>query len=310
MSRFASSSGKLGRFLARNEGKLVSGLLREVGAKAMRRRGVRRLVTAVMPVRRPKRWLFLVGCYNSGTTILRRVLESHPEIAGLPHEGVQMTDAFPDLEAGGWPRMMYANREQWALADDDAPERVMRALRDWSAWWPKAAPVFLEKSIDHATRIPWMARHFDNAHFIAITRNGYCVCEGIRRRAAPTGAARETLGDTYPMPMVAEQWAAFDATIAEGLAAVPRGMSIRYEDFMADPVATLARIFDFIGVAPVDLHRDGSILSICGDSHELIDQNAASLARLTRDEIAAATPPMRAALLRHGYAIEGDDADA
>lgn len=305
MSRFASSSGKIGRFLARNEGQLATGLMREIGAKAMRRPALRALVTTVMPVRRPDKWLFLVGCYNSGTTILRRILESHPDIAGLPHEGVQMTDAFPDLETGGFPRMMFANRQMWDLPDEGAETRVTRAIRDWSPWWPSSAPVFLEKSIDHTTRIPWLDRHFPNAHFVAITRNGYCVCEGVRRRATPQGAARQALGAEYPMPMIAAQWAAFDALLHDNLP-VTRHYHLRYEDFMSEPVRHIDAILDFIGANPVPLQMEGNIVKVAGQSHELANQNAASLARLTEADIAQATPPMRGALLRNGYDLLGE----
>ena len=310
MSRFASASTKLGRFVQRNEGALLRGFVREAGAKAMRRPALRRLATWLTPVRTPERWLFVVGCYNSGTTILRRVLESHPQIAGLPHEGAQTTAAFPDLEAGGWVRMMHRNRDLWDLPDDGAEARLAQAMRDWSPFWPKGeVPVFLEKSIDHATRVAWLDRHLDDARFVAITRNGYCVCEGVRRRATPRDAAREAVGESYPMEMVAEQWVAFDERLRADIARVPRAASIRYEDLMAEPVATLERIFALAGVDAPAMRLDGDVLAVGEARHELIDQNPASLSRLSAEEIARATPIMREALLRNGYEPLGGSAD-
>ena len=35
----------------------------------------------------PEKWLFVVGCYNSGTTLIADALADHPQIAALPDEG-------------------------------------------------------------------------------------------------------------------------------------------------------------------------------------------------------------------------------
>ena len=40
-------------------------------------------------------WLFILGVNNSGTTILSKILETHPEIRTLPKEGQHLTTAFP-----------------------------------------------------------------------------------------------------------------------------------------------------------------------------------------------------------------------
>ena len=58
----------------------------------------------------PDRWVFVVGCYNSGTTLLANLLEAHPAINGLAREGVELTDALRRPELAGWPRMCWAGR--------------------------------------------------------------------------------------------------------------------------------------------------------------------------------------------------------
>jgi len=274
LSKFSTSNNKLGRFIARNEGNIASGLLRESMAKGMKKPALRRLVSNFIPNRQPKRWLFLVGCYNSGTTILRRVLESHPQITGLPEEGVTLTGAFPDLEQGGWPRMM---------------------------WFPKNVPVFLEKSIDHSTRIEWINRHFENAVFVSITRNGYCVCEGIRRKAFPSGEAKKKIGSAYSLDMLGKQWSAFDEEISGALTKVPNSISIYYEDFMANPVDIVEGIFNLASVDSVPIGFHDRTLEIDGVKHELLDQNKKSLASLSSEDKSQLTSIMRNSLLRNGY---------
>ena len=39
-----------------------------------------------------KNWIFITGCYNSGTTLLNQILSTHSRISGLPDEGVMLTD--------------------------------------------------------------------------------------------------------------------------------------------------------------------------------------------------------------------------
>ena len=42
----------------------------------------------------PERWIFIIGCYNSGTTILASILNRHPSIGGLRTEGAFLTDSL------------------------------------------------------------------------------------------------------------------------------------------------------------------------------------------------------------------------
>lgn len=303
MSRFSDSRSKLKRFQARSEGDLISGFLRESSVWLYRKPAIRALARQVAPRREPEKWLFLVGCYNSGTTVLRRLLESHPDIASFPHEGVNLTDAFPDLEAGGWPRMMYANHDCWEMATDGGEGRAERARRDWAIWWPRRAKVYLEKSIDHSTRMPWLDQHFPNAHFIAITRNGYCVSEGILRRSRPQGQAAVRVGAIYPVRMVAEQWVEIDRVVTRSCSLVRRCHSLRYEDLMADPVGELTKMFSFLNLPIPTLEREGAEIAIGKKRHELIDQNGASLARISDEDIAIMSEIMGETLALHGYRV-------
>ncbi len=49
-----------------------------------------------------KKWVFIIGCYNSGTTLLNEILASHPKISGLPDEGVMLTDQLVKPEDFNW----------------------------------------------------------------------------------------------------------------------------------------------------------------------------------------------------------------
>lgn len=300
MRRYANQNTKLGRFFARNDGQLLRGLRREIGVKLYLRPWFRRLVRPFFRPTEPQQWVFLVGCYNSGTTILRDILEAHPQISTLPFEGVRLTSAFPDLENADWPRMMYRFRDDWALPDTDDIAR--RAKRDWAPWWDRRAKVFLEKSIDHTTRVDWLARHFGNVAFVAITRNGLAVCEGVLRRSHPRGSAIDEVGEAYPPKMVAQQWVAFEEVLEANL--LPdRDVHLRYEGLMADPVAHLRRVFETLGLDVPKMEFADGVLTVVDRQYLLEDQDALSIARLaadTREILAREMAPM---LSKRGYEV-------
>lgn len=202
----------------------------------------------------PPQMVFLVGCYNSGTTIVRDIIRSHPEIGGMPREGVRFTDAFADMQYGGWIRMAYHNRQLPPSFFDT--EKCRRKLgRDWGFWAKKQETCFLDKSITHSFRLPFLQDLFPSAKFVAITRDGYCSSEGVLRRAKPEGDAKALLGsDAYPVSLCAKQWSFINRKIDEFSKGNPDCYHFRFEDFVENPESTIRSIFEHIGV-------DGSIVS-------------------------------------------------
>ena len=282
MRKYANQSTKLGRFLARNGGNIWGGLWREIFTKLYLRPRFRRLIAPWFRVREPRTWLFLVGCYNSGTTILRDILQAHPDVSGLPFEGVKFTSAFPDLERQDWPRMMYRFRDDWDLADERADDVVARAKRDWAPWWRRGALVFLEKSIDHSTRIAWLDRHFGDTAFIGIIRNGYAVSEGVLRRSRPgPDAVRELGQETYPLDDVGQQWRVFADRIEHDLGQVQNGLLLRYETLMHDPVTTMSQVYGFLGLPIPKMSFADGVLDVEGTRFRLENQDQIAIARLT-----------------------------
>ncbi len=218
-----------------------------------------------------------------------------------------MTDAFPNLEAGGWERMWYRNARAADLSDRKPEKVAHQAIRDWGPWWRRGARVFIEKSIVHGAWMPFLQDGFENAYFVGVIRNGYCVCEGIRRRASPKGAARKSVGsDVYPIEQVGEQWVFANQIIERDKGALNHYHEIRYEDFTRNPVDHIREIFRFIGVddSVVTLEDDGSI-TIGSRSFTIRSQNAESFSRLTqtdRTKLGAVIGPMMEQL---GYDAEG-----
>lgn len=229
--------------------------------------------------------IFLLGCYNSGTTILRDILKSHPQITGMPREGVRFTDVFPDMQEGGWIRMAYQNRHYPACLFS-SEECQRRLERDWGFWANKKSEFFLEKSITHSFRIPFLKETFPDAFFIGITRDGYCSTEGILRRAKPIDGAAKTLNNnTYPIELCAKQWVYINKAILASKEDSLKIKHIKFEDFVNYPHEILYQIFDFLGASTNYLSVKGNVVSVDKKNFEIKNPNPESRQRFPKNKI-------------------------
>lgn len=286
----------------------MTGLLGPGARKGLLKRAWgRRLLSPLARDLQPDRWIFIVGCYNSGTTLLRDLLGRHGDICALPSEGVRLTDALPRPEDFGWHRMWCRCLDDMRLAEDPtvAAARATRIRRHWSLALPDSPANVLEKSIANASRLPFLHEQFRPAWFIHLVRNGYAVAEGIRRKSEPGRFGRHEFGDRWPVEMCAEQWRVSvdqveaDAASIDGLS--ERLLQVRYEDLADDAGAELDRIVNFLGLSalPPDLASEN--FDIHGVHSTIRNMNPDSLARLTPADLDAIDGAAGDALRRCGY---------
>ena len=249
-----------------------------------------------VPQREPGKWVFIVGCYNSGTTLLQKILSAHPSISGIPREGVRFTDGLSNLELND--HHMFWD-DSWRDHAYPSAERSLQVAaqvkKDWSIFWGGKSQIFLEKSIANTARIVWLNEHFPNAHFIALHRNGYCIAEGLHRRSRPPVWLVEKTGEQhYPLSMAAEQWVTANEAMLDGLSKVDKKMTLSFEDFVANPLEKTNEILGFIGVSEsARLMADGD-LGIGAETFTVRNTNTASLERLgnRKSEIEPIIEPM------------------
>lgn len=222
----------------------------------------------------PGQWVFIVGCYNSGTTLLHDVLAGHPDVAHLPREGQYCTDQLLVPSDAGLARAWATAPQKFALYEDSGPPPdPLRTQRQWSSLMSDPGrPVFLEKSIPNAARIRWLNAHFRNAYFVAIIRNGYAVAEGIRRKAG------------LPLQQSARQWEASNRIMLQDLKAVDHSMLISYEEFTASPGETLAAIYSFLGLSSAHNLADQRQWTIHGVTSDIRNMNHRSLQQLDAEQ--------------------------
>lgn len=240
----------------------------------------REVKVALTPVPKNKKWVFLVGCYNSGTTLLAELLSQHPSIAALPTEGHFITDQFlTDFELG-LPRMWVNREDIFCLTEEDEGPDPLRIKKEWAMRLDHSKPVLLEKSPPNSARTRWLQKHFDEAYFIGIVRNGYAVAEGITRKAEP-----RHLIDGWPIEMSAFQWKRSNDVLKNDSKYLKRFLWIKYEDLTADTFTTLDSITEFVGISKFDGFEQGRTWKIHERDEPIKNMNQVSIDRMDRNQI-------------------------
>jgi hypothetical protein len=215
----------------------------------------------------PARPLFIGACPRSGTTLLRVILDHHPHLA-MPHE----TDFLRPL---WWQRHRFgdltvrANRRrigEWIFTN---PERRGRRLR--AGHWTRreairrianapptigsiAQACFLLYAEAH-DKLRWGDKRPAYSGFIGMLLEMFPDAQYVNVVRDPRGAVASQLGMGWDAPEVAVA-----AATARWEAAIRRTdhfarrlrpdqvMDLRYEDLVADPHGTMARVADFAGL--------------------------------------------------------------
>ena len=213
----------------------------------------------------------VLGVSRSGTTLLKQMLDRHPQLA-IPTESYFL----PQL----WNR--HGERPDRAAFLDDL-ERLPR-LTDWGVsrpdferWMPerpsfaqaaqavyqayaeaRGKPRFGDKTPSYMQRLDVLERAFPGALYVHLVRDGRDAALSF---VAMTRKARLNPARPRSVPGFAVQWRRevegarrFGAEAAAG-----RYLEVRYEDLVADPEAVTRRICTFLGLdfepAMLDYHR-------------------------------------------------------
>ena len=258
----------------------------------------REIRITLTPVPSPRAWVFVVGCYNSGTTLLLDLLGRHPSISVLPEEGQFLTDEFKSDYEFGLPRMWTMREDLFRLTEEDHGPDPLRLKKEWGMRSDLSRPVLIEKSPPNAARMRWLQKHFENAHFVAIVRNGYAVAEGIHRKARPKHR------HDWPIEACARQWTRSNEVLVEDAPFLRKLLWVRYEDLTARPREELGRIIQILGLDPEELAFDPSERLSVHERHEpLRNLNEQSIARLSIADIATITSVAENMLAHFDYTM-------
>lgn len=186
--------------------------------------------------------------------------------------------------------------------------RAFASIVRWSG-----AEVLVVKRIANNRRIPLLRAAFPDARFLEISRDGRAVAQSISKVNWWPDMRVWWLGQTpgewaaagrHPMELCAMHWRREIEEIDRQLTGLPSSMHlpIRYEDIIADPLPSLERIAEFIGVAPQNASWQHSLGQI-----EFPDQNRRWVRELSSEEIEIIERVQRDQLRALGYTLSTTD---
>ena len=250
-----------------------------------------------------KKWIFIVGCYNSGTTLLATILNGHSKISGLEDEGVMLTNQLSRPEDFLWRRMWHKCEDKMRVELTNEVKVAERTKRDWSHFFDHSKEFFMEKSISNTPRIDFFERQFSPAYFIHIVRNGFAVSEGIRRKARVMEGNPHFKGDNekYPLLLCAEQWRRSVELVESFKPSLKNFLEISYESLTEKPAETIKNVTDFLGVEELNDSFLQDQFVVHGRQNKIENQNPSSLARLERTELKLIQSICFKELQRYGY---------
>jgi len=228
----------------------------------------------------PAAFPFVVGCGRSGTTLLRAILDSHPDVAVPDEVSFVVRFARPHYALRyGWPRgydpaaaagLLLGNESfrRWGLPDDEAraaltgpPAPTSYAAtvrRAYAAYAARAGkPRYADKTPMHVLHLRRLGRMFPEARFVHLVRDGRDVAASYRSVAwGPSGIDDAAL--------------LWRRRVSAGRRAGPRlgpgrYREVRYEDLVAEPERVVRELCAFL-----DLTWDDRVLSYHERAGEVI----------------------------------------
>jgi len=258
---------KIERLKARHGHRWIAGALSELLAKLMRRSSIRRFMAMFFPEAKPEKFVFMTGCYNSGTTVVKDAICLHPAIDSPPIEGSAITTDLLDFDKGLFPRAMIHNAG--ALANG-AEYRInsRRYRREIWPWW-KGGVVFLDKSISNTPMMKNISAAFPGCYFINIIRDRQGTVDGIIKKSTPSMSVSDLIGESYSRSLLENQWAAMYEMVVDCDCAPGRFLNITFADFLAEPKEQVVKAWRFLGLEPCHIEYYENHLSVAGKTIHL-----------------------------------------
>lgn len=190
--------------------------------------------------------ILVLGCYRSGTSLLRRCLDSHSRIA-CPPETQWLVHLAAVLDAPSAARGLAGIGVDLDEAAGDLRALVDRYMRRYAE--SRGKPRWADKSPGVSAHLPGVARLFPEARYLVITRDGMDVAASLGETHSHWWQLDPYLEKTPDKHLAAAHyWVDVNARIAQFRGThADRCHLLRYEDLTAKPEATLRAAFGFLG---------------------------------------------------------------
>ena len=215
-------------------------------------------------------YLFVVGCPRSGTTLLQRMLDSHPSLAVacdthfIPRVLDTVTSGALEAATGGaeialtreivedtlddphFTRLGLDEPLVRAVAEEPTYTDFVSALSSFASLGGKALAG--DKTPDYVRWIPLLSAMFPGARFVHLIRDGRDVALSALEWATPTkGPGRLELWTQEPVAVSALWWRWLVGSGRDaGRDLGARYYELRYEHLVTTPEAELRRLCEFL----------------------------------------------------------------
>lgn len=199
--------------------------------------------------------IVVLGSPRSGTTLLRRVLDAHPNIACPPETYLLSAAArflHHDRFASGLRVGVIDGLEFAGFAEAELLERlrgfVFGFARDHASRSQK--PRWAHKTAFDAFHLPAIRQLCEgHVRFVCVQRHGLDVAVSLVELVDKTGGYVSELHayvQRYPEPLeaLARAWIDSASAVADLIDECPDAISLRYEELVAEPEASLRRVFE------------------------------------------------------------------
>lgn len=241
------------------------------------------------------KWVFIIGCNNSGTSIVQRIMNQTGSVSTMKLEGQRYTKVFPRAMRSGKERVWMEYEDDLLIDSDNTKASAPRLLFDWLSNTPKPLHKYiLEKTPANLLRMEWLDQSIPNCYFIGLVRDGYAVSEGIRRKSHKS------------IERAAIQWNRANQALEKNKVKVKNYMELRYEDMVDDPKDAFVRISKFVGAQSLEIESamniDYGLKTVSGEKITgLKNLNQKSMDRLSDEDIKIINHYAGNMLKSHGY---------
>lgn len=226
---------------------------------------------SILPFKRVVRPVFIIGCGRSGTTIFGRALSWHSDITYLNEPRQLWFSAYPETDI--WTSEAFKRKGKLALSAADTSCLKSKKLKRLFHFELKStgAPVLIEKLPINNFRLEFIYKIFPDARFIHIYRNGLEVAKSIEKMCetgnwfgensykwkllvdyANSRSRKEDLPSlcetNYDKGLL--EWRLSTEAAVDFLQKLPDEafFEFKYDELIENPVETISRILEFIGV--------------------------------------------------------------
>jgi hypothetical protein len=210
------------------------------------------------------RFVFVCGLQRSGTTMLYRYLDEHPQVSALSgtardtNEGQHNQTVYPGDEWHG-KGGRFAFRPEARFTEDSplvTPESAEKLFTEWSRYWDLSKPYLLEKSPPNLIRMRFLQALFPESWFVVLIRH-----------PIPVTLATQPWGGDRTHRLL-EHWLRAHELFVADLPHLRRVHTVRYEELVADADGVLGSAFRFLGLDDANAGRRERAAGVNTDNFE------------------------------------------